>query len=56
VINGFGTMFYCVNQKFNGKYEGGWLDGKKHGCGVFTFLSQMKVIKHILFYFKILKV
>jgi len=39
--NGFVVELYCCDNKTNGKYEGQWIDGKKTGCGVFTWPSGL---------------
>ena len=36
---------FGVIGKQSGKYEGTWLNGKEHACGIFTWPNGIKVIK-----------
>eukprot|EP01120_Amphizonella_sp_Union-15-10_P001735 TRINITY_DN11888_c0_g1_i1.p1 TRINITY_DN11888_c0_g1~~TRINITY_DN11888_c0_g1_i1.p1 ORF type:complete len:347 (+),score=44.01 TRINITY_DN11888_c0_g1_i1:35-1042(+) len=43
--DGFAWHLFCLNQKQNGKYEGPWYRGVRHGCGVFTWPSGFKTMR-----------
>jgi len=41
----FKSEIFCLNNKFNGKYEGIYNKALKHGCGIFTWPSGLKMMR-----------
>jgi len=45
VESGFGSFFYCANQKIHGRYDGNLSGGKPYGCGIFIWPSGKKTMR-----------